>query len=130
MDRLNTLLEGAPAYGVLDAKDGVLLFRRSGFEQEFNELAAEAVEAAGDEFEVIPLTNGDDCDRLFIALVAAFWKGRVTFWTVAAAGIASAVTYRLAGPPLHVAAGALCGLLAAWLAAGAEERPVTKEAKA
>ena len=67
---------------------------------------------------------------LFIALVAAFWKGRVTFWTVAAAGIASAVTYRLAGPPWHVAAGALCGLLAAWLAAGAEERPVTKEAKA
>lgn len=33
---LNTLLEGAPAYGVLDAKDGVLLFRRSGFEQEFD----------------------------------------------------------------------------------------------
>ena len=32
-----------------------------------NELAAEAVEAAGEEFEVIPLTSGDDCDRLFIA---------------------------------------------------------------
>ena len=48
MDRLNTLLEGSPAYGVLDAKDGVVLFRRSGFEQEFNELAAEAVEAAGE----------------------------------------------------------------------------------
>ena len=64
---LNTLLEGSPAYGVLDAKDGVVLFRRSGFEQEFNELAAEAVEAAGEEFEVIPLTSGDDCDRLFIA---------------------------------------------------------------
>jgi hypothetical protein len=44
-----------------------MLFRRSGFEQEFNELAAEAVEAAGEEFEVIPLTSGDDCDRLFIA---------------------------------------------------------------
>ena len=67
MDRLNTLLEGSPAYGVLDAKDGVVLFRQSGFEQEFNELAAEAVEAAGEEFEVIPLTSGDDCDRLFIA---------------------------------------------------------------
>jgi len=67
---------------------------------------------------------------LFIALVAAFWKGRVTFWTVAAAGIASAVTYRLAGPPWHVAAGALCGLLAAWLAAGSEEQPATEEAKA
>lgn len=57
---------------------------------------------------------------LFIALVAAFWRGRVTFWTVAAAGIASAVTYRLAGPPWHVAAGAVCGLLAAWIAAGAD----------
>ena len=31
---------------------------------------------------------------LFIALVAAFWKGRVTFWTVTAAGVASAATYR------------------------------------
>lgn len=55
---------------------------------------------------------------LFIALVAAFWKGRVTFWTVAAAGTASALTYRFAGPPWHVLAGALCGLAAAWIAAG------------
>jgi 4-azaleucine resistance transporter AzlC len=60
---------------------------------------------------------------LFIALVAAFWKGRVTFWTVAAAGLASALTYRLIGPPWHVLAGALCGLAAAWLAAG-ESEPV------
>jgi 4-azaleucine resistance transporter AzlC len=66
---------------------------------------------------------------LFIALVAAFWKGRVTAWTVAAAGIASALTYRLAGPPWHVAAGAICGLLAAWLAAGGEEQPVTEGAQ-
>lgn len=66
--RLDTLLEGSPAYGVLDAKDGVLLFRRSGFEQEFTELAAEAVEALGDQCEMIPLTNAeDDCDRLFVA---------------------------------------------------------------
>ena len=56
---------------------------------------------------------------LFIALVAAFWRGRVTFWTVAAAGLASALTHRLVGPPWHVLAGALCGLGAAWLAAGA-----------
>ena len=60
---------------------------------------------------------------LFIALVAAFWKGRVTFWTVAAAGIASALTYRLVGPPWHVLAGALCGLAAAWIAAGGESEP-------
>ncbi|WP_332681773.1 AzlC family ABC transporter permease [Bosea sp. (in: a-proteobacteria)] len=57
---------------------------------------------------------------LFIALTAAFWKGRVTAWTVAAAGIASALTYKLAGPPWHVLAGALCGLAAAWIAAGSE----------
>lgn len=55
---------------------------------------------------------------LFIALTASFWKGKVTFWTVAAAGVASALTYRLAGAPWHVAAGALSGLAAAWLAAG------------
>ncbi|WP_082610212.1 AzlC family ABC transporter permease [Bosea sp. Root381] len=55
---------------------------------------------------------------LFIALVAAFWKGRVTFWTIAASGAASALTYRLIGPPWHVLAGALFGLLAAWVAAG------------
>lgn len=66
--RLDTLLEGSPAYGVLDAKDGVLLFRRSGFEQEFTELTAEAVAALRDQCDVIPMTNAeDDCDRLFIA---------------------------------------------------------------
>lgn len=65
---LDTLLEGSPAYGVLDAKDGVLLFRRSGFEQEFTDLAAEVMEARNDEFEVIALTNAyAQCDRLFIA---------------------------------------------------------------
>ncbi|MEN5081146.1 AzlC family ABC transporter permease [Bosea sp. TWI1241] len=55
---------------------------------------------------------------LFIALTAAFWKGRVTAWTVAAAGVASALAYRYAGPPWHVLAGALSGLAAAWIAAG------------
>jgi 4-azaleucine resistance transporter AzlC len=68
---------------------------------------------------------------LFIALVAAFWKGRVTFWTVAAAGLASALTYRFIGPPWHVLAGALCGLAAAWIAAGdgagAEPEPAAPE---
>lgn len=61
---------------------------------------------------------------IFIALVAAFWKGRVTAWTVAAAGLASAATYKLAGPPWHVLAGALCGLAAAWWAAGREHASV------
>jgi 4-azaleucine resistance transporter AzlC len=68
---------------------------------------------------------------LFIALTASFWKGRVTFWTVAAAGIASALTYKLVGAPWHVAAGAVCGLLAAWLAAGNQDeaQPATEGAQ-
>ena len=65
---LDTLLEGAPAYGVLDAKDGVVLFRRTGHEAAFDAIAAEAMEAAGDDFEVIPLRNDRaECDRLFVA---------------------------------------------------------------
>ena len=64
---LDTLLEGAPSYGVIDAKDGFLLYSRPGHEAEFDAVAAE-VEAAADDFEVIPLKNEDDrCDRLFIA---------------------------------------------------------------
>lgn len=66
---------------------------------------------------------------LFIALVAAFWRGRVTAWTVAAAGISSALTFKFIGPPWHVLVGALCGLAAAWIAAGtaAEPAPVVVE---
>jgi 4-azaleucine resistance transporter AzlC len=52
---------------------------------------------------------------LFIGLVAGFWKGRSTAVTVAASALASALAYRLAGPPWHVAAGALSGILAAYL---------------
>lgn len=64
---LNTLLEGGPAYGVIDAKDGYLLFGREGHEAEFRSLARE-VQANADGYEVIPLTDDDDrCDRLFIA---------------------------------------------------------------
>ncbi len=66
---------------------------------------------------------------IFIALVASLWKGRVTAWTVAAAGLASAATYRFAGPPWHVLAGALCGLAAAWWAAG-RDKPTGEEAQA
>lgn len=65
--RLEDLLEGGPAYGVLDAKDGVVLFRRPGFERAFAAVADEAVKSAGEDFEVIPLKEGEDCDRLFIA---------------------------------------------------------------
>ena len=65
---LDTLLEGAPAYGVLDAKDGVVLFRRPGHEDEFNRIAAEALERAGEDYEAIPLANdAEECDRVFIA---------------------------------------------------------------
>jgi 4-azaleucine resistance transporter AzlC len=54
---------------------------------------------------------------LFIGLVAGFWRGRVTLVTVAASGAASAVVYLLAGPPWHVAAGAVAGIVAAYAAA-------------
>lgn len=65
---LDTLLEGAPAYGVLDAKDGVLLFRRPGFEAEFEALAEQTLQAAGETFEAIPLSSeAAGCDRIFIA---------------------------------------------------------------
>lgn len=65
---LDTLLEGAPSYGVLDARDGVVLFRRSGHEAAFDALAAEAMESSGDGYVVIPLTDEEQrLDRLFIA---------------------------------------------------------------
>jgi hypothetical protein len=65
---LDTLLEGSPAYGVVDAKDGAVLFRRPGHEAAFDALAAEVLDASGDEFEAIPLTDdGERCDKLFVA---------------------------------------------------------------
>ncbi|HEX7126294.1 MAG TPA: AzlC family ABC transporter permease [Thermodesulfobacteriota bacterium] len=60
---------------------------------------------------------------LFIGLVAAFWRGRVTGFTIAASGIASALTHVTAGPPWHVAAGAFAGIAAAYWAAGPDEAP-------
>ncbi|HEY0101970.1 MAG TPA: hypothetical protein VGB60_00695 [Brevundimonas sp.] len=63
-----TLVEGAPAYGVVDARDGVLLYAREGHEEDFEAIAAEVIEASGDEFEAIPLGGeGSRCDRLFVA---------------------------------------------------------------
>lgn len=65
---LDTLLEGSPAYGVVDAKDGAVLFRRPGHEAAFDALAAEVLDASGSEFEAIPLTDDNQqCDRLFVA---------------------------------------------------------------
>lgn len=65
---LDTLLEGSPAYGVIDARDGAVLYRRPGHEAEFNALAAEVLEASGDVYEAFPL-NDDEAgfDRLFVA---------------------------------------------------------------
>lgn len=57
---------------------------------------------------------------MFIGLTAGFWKGRVTAVTVAASAVASALVYTLAGPPWHVAAGAVAGIAGAYLAAPAE----------
>jgi len=64
---IDALLEGGPSYGVIDAKDGFLLYGREGHEAAFRSLAAE-VEARAEGFEVIPLKDNEDrCDRLFIA---------------------------------------------------------------
>jgi 4-azaleucine resistance transporter AzlC len=59
---------------------------------------------------------------LFIGLVAGFGKGRVTLVTVAvSAGVAALVHYFI-GAPWHVAAGALAGIAAAYVAAPEEAR--------
>lgn len=64
---LHDILEGGPAYGVIDAKDGWLLFGRQGHEAEFRAMV-EQVRAAADGVEVIPLDTADDVpDRVFIA---------------------------------------------------------------
>ncbi|MBU1326418.1 MAG: hypothetical protein KJ676_14400 [Alphaproteobacteria bacterium] len=64
---LHDILEGGPAYGVIDAKDGYLLFGREGHEAEFRAVV-EQVQAAANDVEVIPLDTPDDVpDRVFIA---------------------------------------------------------------
>ena len=71
---LDTLLEGSPAYGVLDAKDGVVLFRRPGKEKVFEQVVAEVIENADERVTVIPLENDrKECDRLFIAPLEELW---------------------------------------------------------
>jgi hypothetical protein len=62
-----TLAEGSPAYGVVDARDGVVLYARPGHEDEFDALASEVLDSAGEAFEVIPISDGPRCDRLFVA---------------------------------------------------------------
>ena len=57
---------------------------------------------------------------LFIGLIAGFWRGPRTLFTIAASGGTSALVYLLAGPPWHVAAGAAAGIVAAYLAAPKE----------
>lgn len=64
---LESLLEGSPAYGVVDARDGVVLFRRPGHEVAFDTLAEQVRAACGDDFEVILLSDeAERCDRLFV----------------------------------------------------------------
>ena len=58
---------------------------------------------------------------LFIGLVAGFWRGHRSTVTIGASLVVAALVYRFAGPPWHVAAGALAGIAAAWLTAAPEE---------
>lgn len=57
---------------------------------------------------------------LFIGLIAGFWKGRTTAATIAASGGVAALTYVTLGPPWHVAAGAIAGIVAAYVTAPAD----------
>ncbi len=48
-----------------------MLFSRPGHEAAFEAIAAEVLDASGEQFEAIPLTDdADHCDRLFIAPLA------------------------------------------------------------
>ncbi|WP_342361314.1 AzlC family ABC transporter permease [Terrarubrum flagellatum] len=64
---------------------------------------------------------------IFIALIAAFWKGRSTAVIIAAAAITSAIVYRTIGTPWHVLAGALAGIAAAALDPRADESELVEE---
>ncbi|GGK33804.1 AzlC family ABC transporter permease [Salinarimonas ramus] len=65
-----------------------------------------------------PQTYGADFafPALFIALIAALWKGPATGVVVAASAVAAACAAWLFGPPWHVPAGAVAGIAAAALA--------------
>ncbi|MFO1148189.1 MAG: AzlC family ABC transporter permease [Alsobacter sp.] len=56
-----------------------------------------------------------------VARIAGFWRGGSTGVTVLASGLAAALAYKLAGPPWHVAAGAVAGIAAAAAAGGGGE---------
>jgi predicted branched-subunit amino acid permease len=57
---------------------------------------------------------------VFIGLIAGFGGGRVTLITIAVSAATAAAVYVVAGPPWHVACGALAGIAAAYLAASEE----------
>jgi 4-azaleucine resistance transporter AzlC len=60
---------------------------------------------------------------LFIGLIATFVTGRGTLLVIAASGLTAALVHRFVGAPWHVAAGALAGIAAAYLAAAPEDVP-------
>ena len=55
---------------------------------------------------------------LFIGLIAGFGRSRATMAAVVGSAAGAALTHYIFGPPWHVAAGALSGIAAAFLAAG------------
>lgn len=58
---------------------------------------------------------------LFIGLIAGFGGGRITLVAVTVGGVVSALVHLTAGPPWHVAAGALAGIVSAAASARPEE---------
>jgi 4-azaleucine resistance transporter AzlC len=55
---------------------------------------------------------------LFIGLIAGFGRSRTTLLTIAASAVTAALVHRLAGPPWHVASGALAGIAVAYAVSG------------
>jgi hypothetical protein len=64
---LDKLSRDDPAYELSASDDGYTLIGRFGHEDEFNEFARDLIDNAGDEFVVLPSTDGQTgYERLFI----------------------------------------------------------------
>jgi hypothetical protein len=64
---LDKLSRDDPAYDLSASDDGYTLVGRVGHEDEFNELARDLIDNAGDEFVVLPTPDGQmGYERVFI----------------------------------------------------------------
>jgi hypothetical protein len=64
---LDRLSRDDPAYELMASDDGYTLIGRAGHEDEFNELARDLIDNAGNEFVVLPSSDGQvGYERVFI----------------------------------------------------------------